>query len=214
MAKRHIYKLFDETSRTFYCDCPYEDRRILSPRCSFSTNRFPKRRRRTEIEHVVPAEAFGRSFLVWREGHAQCVSKGGKPFKGRKCAERVSLAFRQMHADLYNLKPAIGALNALRRNYRMGMIEDEVRAFGACDVEISDRRFEPRGEIRGDIARIYFYMDAAYPGRGVLSKKQRKLFLTWHRLDPVSESERRLARKIEAIQGNANPFVTGDLEPH
>ena len=112
----------------------------------------------------------------------------------------------------HNLKPAVGALNALRRNYRMGMIEDEVRAFD-LRCKISDRRFEPRDEIRGDIARIYFYMDAAYPGRGVLSKKQRKLFLTWHRLDPVSESERRLARKIEAIQGNANPFVTGGLEP-
>jgi deoxyribonuclease-1 len=40
----------------------------------------------------------------------------------------------------------------------MAMIAGEQRPFGACDVEIAERKIEPRPEIRGDIARIYLYM--------------------------------------------------------
>jgi deoxyribonuclease-1 len=50
----------------------------------------------------------------------------------------------------------------------MAMIEGEQRQFGACDVEIAERKIEPRPEIRGDIARIYLYMEASYPGRGII----------------------------------------------
>jgi deoxyribonuclease I len=36
----------------------------------------------------------------------------------------------------------------------MAMIDGEQRQFGACDIEIADRKIEPRPAIRGDIARI------------------------------------------------------------
>jgi deoxyribonuclease I len=49
-------------------------------------------------------------------------------------------------------------VKGLRSNYSMAMIEGEQRQFGACDVEIAERKIEPRPEIRGDIARIYLYM--------------------------------------------------------
>ena len=39
------------------------------------------------------------------------------------------------------------------------------------------------GTSRG--SRIYFYMHAAYPGRGIISKKNRRLFAAWDRQDPV-----------------------------
>ena len=74
-----------------------------------------------------------------------------------------------MEADLYNLMPEAAETNRLRSNYDPAMIAEEQRAFGACDIEIQDRTFEPRPEIRGDISRIYLYMDYAYPGRGILS---------------------------------------------
>jgi deoxyribonuclease I len=81
-----------------------------------------------------------------------------------------------MEADLYNLQPAITEVNSPRLNYSMAMIDGEPRQFGSCDLEIEDRKIEPRPDIRGVIARTYFYMDAAYPGRGVISEKNRKLF--------------------------------------
>jgi endonuclease I len=47
----------------------------------------------------------------------------------------------------------------------MEMILGEKREFGDCDVEIENKKVEPRPEIRGDIARTYRYMDKAYPGK-------------------------------------------------
>jgi len=50
-------------------------------------------------------------------------------------------------------------------------------------------------------------MDWAYPGHGVISKKNRKLFEAWDKEDPVDEWECERCRRIEGIQGNENPFV-------
>ena len=118
-----------------------------------------------------------------------------------------------MSADLYNLRPAVGAVNALRKNFRMAQLAGEPRDFGSCDVEVLDGKFEPRDRIRGEVARTYFYMEAAYPNRGIIAKSQRKLLLAWHRLDPVDEDELALAQEINLIQGNENPFVTKGLLP-
>ena len=81
-----------------------------------------------------------------------------------------------MQSDMHNLVPAIGELNGLRSNYSFAMLPGEERRFGDCDMEIADGKAEPPPTVRGDIARSYFYMDAAYPGRGVVSGKNRKLF--------------------------------------
>jgi deoxyribonuclease I len=212
-AKKHVYALFKDRLRTFYCDCSYLQKTIDSKRCSFKSGLHLKRAKRTEIEHVVPVHAFGQSFEAWRNGHPRCVDKKGRRFKGRRCVSLVSPRFKRMSSDLYNLRPTVGAVNALRSNFRMGVIQGEKRQFGTCDMEIEQRVFEPRPSIRGDIARIYFYMDAAYSDHGIVGKKQLKLLKAWHRADPVSEEERALGVKIQAIQGNENPFVTSNLQP-
>ncbi len=64
---------------------------------------------------------------------------------------------------------------------------------------------EPRAEVRGDIARIYFYMADRYGLR--LSKQDRQLFNAWSKSDPVSVWEREKARQIMILQGNINRFV-------
>jgi deoxyribonuclease-1 len=106
-----------------------------------------------------------------------------------------------MEADLYNLQPAIGEVNGRRANYRFDMIPGEHREFGDCDIEIADRRVEPRPAIRGDIARTYMYMEWAY-GRRLISSADRKLFEAWNREDPVDDWERERARRIAAKVGN------------
>ena len=112
-----------------------------------------------------------------------------------------------MEADMYNLFPAIGEVNGLRSNYPMTIIEGEEREFGKCDVEIKRRKVEPRNEVRGEIARTYMYMDAVYPGKGIISKKNRSMLEEWNRSDPVDEWECERARRIEKIQGNRNEIV-------
>jgi len=49
--------------------------------------------------------------------------------------------------------------------------------------------------------------DWAYPGRGVISHKNRKLFKAWDKGDPVDEWECERCKRIEGIQKNENPFV-------
>lgn len=56
---------------------------------------------------------------------------------------------------------------------------------------------EPAQAVRGDIARIYFYMQDQYGLK--ISNKQRKLFEVWDRADPVDEWERERGRRIEEV---------------
>ena len=86
----------------------------------------------------------------------------------------------------------------------------EEREFGKCDVEIKNKKVEPKESIRGEIARTYLYMDSVYPGRGIISNKNRKLFDAWNQSDPVDEWECERAKRIEKIQGNRNEVVMRD----
>ena len=108
---------------------------------------------------------------------------------------------------MYNLVPAIGEINGLRSNYSFAIIPGEDREFGTCDMEIQGRKAEPPPAVRGNIARIYYYMDSAYLGHGVISKKNRKLYIAWDKEDPVDDWECKRAKRTEGIQGNENPFV-------
>ena len=207
-AKRILLKkVYFDHHETFYCNCPFSADKKIFPCDNYTPKKEGKRAHRLEWEHIVPAHAFGKSFPEWRTGHPDCVTKKGKAFKGRNCTRKVAIPFRYMESDMYNLVPAIGEINRLRYNYSFAMIPGEKRAFGKCDMEIEGRKAEPPPEKRGDIARTYFYMDWAYPGHGIISKKNRKLFKSWDKEDPVDAWECERCRRIEKIQGNENPFV-------
>jgi deoxyribonuclease-1 len=172
----------------------------------FITSKHKKRAKWVEWEHVVPAENFGRTFSEWREGHSQCVSKKGKSFKGRKCASKMNEEYRHMQSDMYNLFPAIGAVNAMRSNYNFVARVDSKSEFGSCDMKIDNRKAEPPIESRGRIARAYLYMDATYK-RYNMSKSQKQLMSAWDRMYSVSDWECERAKRIENTQGNANSIM-------
>jgi deoxyribonuclease-1 len=206
-AKRSLqHQIYHDHRTTFYCGCPFDESKKLITSPHYTPKRVNSRSKRIEWEHVVPAYDFGRSFSEWRDGHPECVDSKGKPFKGRNCARKMAIPFRYMEADLYNLVPAVGEINGLRSNYRFGMVPGEPREFGACDFEIEDRMAEPADGVRGNIARTYKYMNWAY-GRGIIGRARAKLFHAWGQSDPVDAWECERARRIEAIQGNENPFV-------
>jgi len=111
---------------TFYCGCPFKNKKQIIPSDKFSpTTKYLKRAKKVEWEHVVPAHAFGQSFSEWRNGDPKCINKKGKSFKGRRCTEKVNKEYRYMQADLYNLVPANGQINALRSNYSFALIPGE-----------------------------------------------------------------------------------------
>ena len=207
-AKKILQRqIYHDNRVTFYCDCPFDEHKNIVPSDKYKPKKKWKRAHRVEWEHIVPAHAFGQSFKAWRDGHPECVDKKGRPFKGRNCARKTAIKFRYMEADLYNLVPSVGEINALRSNYSFAMIPGEKREFGKCDMEIENRKAEPKPDIRSNIARTYFYMDNAYPGHGIISKKNLKLFKTWDKQDPVDDWECERCKRIERIQGNENSFV-------
>ncbi len=211
-AKKLMKKVYYDNQHSFYCGCRYDYKQINdkekiivdSASCGYISRKNAERGKYIEWEHVVPANAFGNTRQCWRE--PICTNSKGKTYKGRKCCEKIDPEFRTMQADMYNLQPAVGELNADRSNYHYGIIAGESREYGACDFEIEGKLAEPREDIRGDIARTYFYMEDIYGIR--ISDKQRKLFEVWNKQDPMSEWERIRAERIEAIQGNKNKFIT------
>ncbi len=192
---------------TFYCRAVFDSKKNVTLPSGFVVKKHENRARKVEWEHVVPAENFGRAFAEWREGDDKCV-KNGKLFKGRSCAEQVNAEFRYMISDMYNLYPAIGAVNAARSNFRYTMLPGVPSSFGACEFKIQGRAVEPPDYTRGVIARTMLYMQDAYP-RYKMSEAQRKLMIAWDSMYPVDHWECERARRIKAIQGNENEFVTG-----
>ena len=201
------HQVYQDHRVTLYCLASYDrDKNITLPK-GFTTPEHEKRARRVEWEHVVPAENFGRFFKEWREGAPGCTDSKGRSFKGRKCAEKENMTFRYMQADMYNLYPAIGAVNAIRSNYNYQMLPGEKAAFGTCPMKIADRHAEPPAYARGEIARTTLYMADAYKDVYKLSSQQRKLMEAWSREDPVDKWECTRAKRIEKLQGNTNKFV-------
>lgn len=193
-------------NRTLYCDATYDEAKRVTLPPGFVTTKHQSRANKLEWEHVVPAENFGRSFTAWREGHPQCVDSKDKSFKGRKCAEKVVREYRLMQADMYNLFPAIGAVNAMRSNYNFTMLPQTPPSFGSCAMKVENRKAEPPEGARGPIARTYLYMEATYP-KFSMSRQTRQLMEAWDKMYPVSQWECDRADRIKDAQGNENPIM-------
>jgi deoxyribonuclease-1 len=209
-AKRHMMEIYGDHRRTLYCNCPFDaGKNVDVDACAYRPEEGDdsRRTRRVEWEHVVPAAALGRHLPAWKKGHPECRTRSGKRYRGRRCARKVSERFARMEADMHNLVPAVGAVNADRRAYAMGIVDGEPRAYGSCDIEIVDRTVEPAERVRGDVARTYLYMDRAYPEVELLDDRRREMFRAWSEADPVDDWERTRERRIADVQGNHNPFV-------
>ena len=111
-------------------------------------------------------------------------------------------------SDRIHPKHAVGSVNAARSNFMLGELPDEhPYEFGACNFKYTRGLAEPRPEIRGQIARVKFYMAAKY---GVeLPEEQQVMLLRWNEEYPVSDWELEKNSRILAITGYNNPFVTG-----
>jgi deoxyribonuclease-1 len=208
--------IFADHRVDFYCGCawvPMPDNlttsggRIDATACGYTPRKNAKRGAILEWEHVVPAAFFGQHRACWRKGHEKCVNSKGVAFKGRACCAKVDRTFRRIEADLHNLWPSVGELNGDRSNLPYGIVDGEPRLYGACDFEIGGkpRVTEPRDEVRGDAARIWLYMADTYKIK--ITAARRKMFYDWSAADPVDDFERLRDTRIDAAQGNRNPFV-------
>jgi deoxyribonuclease-1 len=206
-AKKVLAKqVYNNHRTTLYCGATFNAKKKVTPPKGFATTKYAKRAKKVEWEHAVPAENFGRTFIEWREGHKKCINSKGKSFKGRRCAEKVNTEYRYMQADMFNLYPAIGAVNALRSNYNFTMLPSAKSDFGSCAMKIDNRKAEPPVSARGRIARTYLYMEGAY-NRYSMSKSQRQLMNAWAKMYPVDAWECARVKKITSIQQSENKVV-------
>ena len=193
-------------NETFYCKGHFDlKNNILLPE-GFKTPTHGKRAHKLEWEHAVPAENFGRAFVEWREGHPDCVDSKGKTFKGRKCAEKINKDFQLMQADMYNLYPAIGAVNAIRSNFNYAELPSSEITFGTCPMKIDGKKADPPKYTKGPIARTYLYFEEEYPVYH-MSDATKKMMQAWDKMYPVDAWECERTRRIEKLQGNTNRFV-------
>jgi endonuclease I len=111
---------------------------------------------------------------------------------------------RHKGADLHNLKPANPSENSSRGN----------KYFSEATTTTS---YAPPAVVRGDIARIMFYMITMYPDLSLVDitsgspatyqMAQFSLFIKWHLEDPVDAFEQNRNGVIYQYQGNRNPFI-------
>ena len=81
-AKKILAKLYNQHQVTFYCGCSYTKKQVDHSSCGYKPKqpltkkgKINKRAYSIEWEHIVPAHAFGQSFIEWREGHSECKTK-------------------------------------------------------------------------------------------------------------------------------------------
>lgn len=191
--------------QTLFCGCSFNASKSIDPSaCGYVPRKSGnKRSGRLEWGSVIPAFQFGKVLLCWRQ--PICKRYNGRPFSGEKCCSEVSTDFKLMESDMHNLFPAIGEIRGDRANYPFGEIRGEKRKYGQCDFEIKRKVAEPAENIRGDIARAYFYMSYQY--HVPLLRRFEDMLRRWHVMDPPDGWEMDRNALIEEVQGNRNPFI-------
>ena len=137
--------------------------------------------------------------------------------------------------DPFFVVPTDGYVNNRRSNYALGMVSSATytsdNGFSKLGSAVSSwgysgTVFEPNDSVKGDLARMHFYVIAKYSdsyswtngyGSSTFSGSSSsnygltgyavKLFSYWSKLDPVSEWEQSVNDGLADIQGNRNPFI-------
>ena len=137
-------------------------------------------------------------------------------------------------ADIVHVLPTDGYINNRRGNMPLanvgtvsGQSKNGYCKWGQCSVSgYNGQVFEPNDEIKGDMARIYFYMATCY--ENVVSKWSNhatasnifdgstypafktwylNMLMKWSKQDPVDEVEIARNKAVYGEQKNRNPFV-------
>ena len=134
-----------------------------------------------------------------------------------------------MKSDLVHVLPTDCYVNNRRGSYPFGEVgnvtyssKNGYSKLGTCKTSgYSGTVFEPNDEIKGDLARIYFYMATCYEDRitnwsgGVITGTKYQPYAQWHfdmlmrwsKNDPVDDREIARNNAVYALQRNRNPFV-------
>lgn len=124
------------------------------------------------------------------------------------------------YTDIHHLRPSDESVNGARGNLEFDNGGTELSE--APGNKRDSDSFEPRDEVKGDVARMMFYMATRYEGKDPKTPDLELVpsvtdngnalgnvcaLLEWHKQDSVDTFEFNRNSKIQNIQGNRNPFV-------
>jgi len=133
-----------------------------------------------------------------------------------------------MVSDAHFITPTDGEVNGIRSNYPHSTVATATQTtlngskLGASTTAgYTGPVFEPIDEVKGDIARMYFYFATRYENTvagynyPMFNNSTNKVFTTaflnqllaWHNQDPVSAREIARNNAIYARQNNRNPYI-------
>ena len=130
-------------------------------------------------------------------------------------------------SDLHHLYPTRGNVNSSRGNKPFGEIDDnQTDKWWRLDyysnnipnqfideyseVDSDNEKFEPREDVKGNIARSMFYFYTIYNdvANQNFFDQQKEVLFEWNKIDPVDEVELARTNSIASYQNNIpNPFV-------
>jgi len=129
------------------------------------------------------------------------------------------------YTDANHIRPADASLNTLRSNYDFDEGGEAVQEAPVNNYSVANNTWQPRAEVRGDVARMMFYMDVRYEGQEEDNTPNLMLvdrigndsgepyfgklctLYDWHMTDIVDEFELNRNNVIFEYQGNRNPFI-------
>ena len=133
-----------------------------------------------------------------------------------------------MKSDMHHLRPCKDNVNTSRGNKPFDEINDNITAtwfwleYSSSNIpsnnineysESASYAFEPREEVKGDVARAIFYFYTIYENIADddFFNTQKEILYEWHIQDPIEESEISRTWAIASYQYNIpNPFILDD----
>ncbi|MFD9628213.1 endonuclease [Peribacillus muralis] len=120
--------------------------------------------------------------------------------------------------DLHHLRPADVTVNGKRGHLDF---DEGGQSYSGCECKFDADSWEPPDHVKGDIARMLFYMAVRYEGNGELDLEladtvntypkplhgKLSTLLKWNDLDPVDDFESHRNDVIYEWQNNRNPFI-------
>jgi len=170
---------------------------------------------------------------IWSKSHGDFEDEDGYEFEDSFGGYALGA-----HTDAHHLVAAERGMNSTKNNRFFDDCHDGINDDNLVDREFGnytcgDWYFEPRDEVKGDVARMLFYMATRYEGEDGdfvdleltsdlylyedlnIDIKNSKLpyyenlevLLRWHIEDPVDEWELERNETIYQFQRNRNPFI-------
>jgi predicted extracellular nuclease/endonuclease I len=145
----------------------------------------------------------------WNREHVWAKSHGGFKSEGKSG-----------YTDIHHLRPTDISVNSTRGNLDFDAGGTEIGE--APGNKVDSNSFEPRDSVKGDVARMIFYMDARYevsdanmPDLKVVESTNTSgpelgrlcRLIEWHNADQVDAFEQKRNDTIYEYQGNRNPFI-------